>query len=254
MFAQRIRSLRLSKKISQDDLAKLVGKTQQAIYFWEKGNNEPGYETLCKLADFFSVTTDYLLGRSDILLDQTPIPGTTHTTLPILGTIHAYLPILTEENYEGYLEVPACIHADYVLRMAGDSMIGAGILDGDYAICVESENPLTAGIIVVLKDDCPISEATLRYYFKDNGNPKLKAANPNYSDLNYEGYRCAGHMVALIRKDAPRYQHYQAFLVINYSEEWTKVIEWATQAGLKANQVKEILAGQIEIAKKLTIQ
>ncbi len=65
MFAQRLRELRTSRKLSQQDLADIVGKTQQAVNLWEKGENEPGYETLKKLADLFSVTVDYLLGRTD---------------------------------------------------------------------------------------------------------------------------------------------------------------------------------------------
>lgn len=63
MFAQRLRELRTSKNLSQQDIADLVGKTQQAVNLWEKGDNEPSHDILKKLADFFSVTVDYLLGH-----------------------------------------------------------------------------------------------------------------------------------------------------------------------------------------------
>lgn len=242
MFAQRIRELRTAKDISQQDLANLVGKTQQAIYFWEKGDNEPAYDILIKLADFFSVSVDYLLGRAAI----------PQIRIPILGSIRAGIPILTEENYGGYLDVPGSIRADFALRVVGNSMIGVGILDGDYAICRENEEPQTGQIIVALHDEGSTSEATLKFYFNGSGQPKLRAANPTYPDIDYlKGYRCAGHMVALMRQDAPGYQTYKDYLTVAGHEEWTEVIELASQAGLKVSQVKEILAGQIDIAKRL---
>jgi hypothetical protein len=103
-----------------------------------------------------------------------------------------------------------------------------------------------------LKDEGSISEATLKFYFNNSDEPKLKAANPQYADLYYKkGYRCAGYMVALVRQDAPGYQTYIEYLAVAGHEEWTEVIELATEAGLAVNQVREILAGQIEIAKRL---
>jgi transcriptional regulator with XRE-family HTH domain len=66
VFAERIKILRQQKDLSQQELAKIVGKTQQAVGLWEKeGGNEPDHETLNKLADYFNVSTDYLLGRTD---------------------------------------------------------------------------------------------------------------------------------------------------------------------------------------------
>jgi transcriptional regulator with XRE-family HTH domain len=67
VFAERIKILRQQKDLSQQELAKIVGKTQQAVGLWEKeGGNEPDHETLNKLADYFNVSTDYLLGRTEI--------------------------------------------------------------------------------------------------------------------------------------------------------------------------------------------
>jgi len=66
MFGDILKKLRNEKRLSQQELAEIVGKSQQAVYFWEKGDNEPGIETLKKLANFFNVTTDYLLGRPEI--------------------------------------------------------------------------------------------------------------------------------------------------------------------------------------------
>ena len=61
-FSIRLYELRTEKNLSQQKLAKLIGVTQKAIDFWEKGINEPKASYIIKLANFFEVTTDYLLG------------------------------------------------------------------------------------------------------------------------------------------------------------------------------------------------
>jgi transcriptional regulator with XRE-family HTH domain len=62
----RIKDLRAEKGISQNELAKALGLTQQAISAYENGLREPDLETLQKIADFFNVSVDYLLGRTDV--------------------------------------------------------------------------------------------------------------------------------------------------------------------------------------------
>ena len=62
----RLRELRLEKKLLQSDVAKVIGKTDRMVGFYETGVRDPSTETLSLLADFFGVSTDYLLGKSDI--------------------------------------------------------------------------------------------------------------------------------------------------------------------------------------------
>lgn len=62
IISTRIKELRIDANISQQELAKEIGVSQKAIDFWEKGINEPKASYVVKLAVFFKVTTDYLLG------------------------------------------------------------------------------------------------------------------------------------------------------------------------------------------------
>lgn len=62
-FPTRIRELRKERRLAQKSIADYLGITRQAIAAYENNKREPGYETLCKLADYFNVSTDYLLGR-----------------------------------------------------------------------------------------------------------------------------------------------------------------------------------------------
>lgn len=70
-FATNMRILMKERRITQDELAAKIGKTKQSVSQYVNGDSEPGYETLVKIADFFSVSTDYLLGISNIKTPDT---------------------------------------------------------------------------------------------------------------------------------------------------------------------------------------
>ena len=65
VFCDRLKMLRIEKKLSQPDLAKLIGVSNGMISFWENGVNEPTITNLVKLSQIFEVSTDYLLGLED---------------------------------------------------------------------------------------------------------------------------------------------------------------------------------------------
>lgn len=65
VLGKRLTSLRNNKKKRQEDIAKIIGVTRPAYTAYEKGKRNPDYETLLKLASYFEVTVDYLLGKSD---------------------------------------------------------------------------------------------------------------------------------------------------------------------------------------------
>ncbi|MYZ04507.1 helix-turn-helix transcriptional regulator [Lactobacillus salivarius] len=71
MIGQTIRDLRKLKKMSQSELAKVVGVSQTTVTAWETGKAEPSSSAISSLADYFDVTTDYLLGRPDKKDDNT---------------------------------------------------------------------------------------------------------------------------------------------------------------------------------------
>lgn len=64
-FSARVKKLRESRGLSQDALGKIIGVKRYSIYTYEKGRNYPDIPRLIALADYFDVTTDYLLGRTD---------------------------------------------------------------------------------------------------------------------------------------------------------------------------------------------
>ncbi|MDL2248744.1 helix-turn-helix domain-containing protein [Tyzzerella sp. OttesenSCG-928-J15] len=69
IFSQRLKELRKARNVKQTDVAEYLGVQPRTIRFYESGTNEPSFELVVKLADFYDVSTDYLLGRTD---DETP--------------------------------------------------------------------------------------------------------------------------------------------------------------------------------------
>lgn len=65
LFKERLKELRIAKKLSQTELAKVLNVSQRSISSWETGFRQPDFETLERLANYFEVTTDYLLGLED---------------------------------------------------------------------------------------------------------------------------------------------------------------------------------------------
>ena len=120
--------------------------------------------------------------------------------VPILGKVPAGKPLFSEENIEGLLTVPDDMGSGklFALQVKGDSMIGAGILDGDKVI-VKQQGIAENGEIV-----CAVinGEATLKRFFKKDGVVTLKAENEQYAPIIVsEGeFRIAGRVVGLLRK------------------------------------------------------
>ncbi len=120
--------------------------------------------------------------------------------VPILGKVPAGKPLFSEENIEGLLSVPDDMGSGklFALQVKGDSMIGAGILDGDKVI-VKQQGIAENGEIV-----CAVinGEATLKRFFKKDGVITLKAENEKYAPITVsEGeFRIAGRVVGLLRK------------------------------------------------------
>ena len=65
LFSERVKELRKEAGLKQSDLASALGTTQRKVSYWEIGKIEPDLQTLCKIADYFKVSTDYLVGRCD---------------------------------------------------------------------------------------------------------------------------------------------------------------------------------------------
>lgn len=192
----RMKQLRLERNLNMRETANLLNIPYTTYVNYEKGTREPNPEMLITLANFFKVSIDYLLNRNDERTINTNRDNDLYKTYsnisPIktkkfrmLGSIACGEPIYANEEYETYIEASAEINADFCLTAKGDSMINARIFDGDIVFIREQPDVENGEIAAIIIDD----EATLKRVYKYKNRIELRAENPLYQPLNYEGYK-----------------------------------------------------------------
>lgn len=144
------------------------------------------------------------LGKRPDMADDTPVPASApeHTVaIPVMGRIAAGVPISAIQTHSHTIPVPTDMLGNgehFALEVRGDSMIEAGILDGDTVVIKRSDSANTGDIVVALVED---EEATLKRLRKRGGSIALEAANPAYETRIYGPDQVAvqGCLVGLMR-------------------------------------------------------
>lgn len=123
----KIKKLRKSKGLTQAQLAKMLGVVPTAVSAWERNENRPLMDKLTIIAEIFDVPVQTFFDGEDFKSQNVKL------VIPLIGTICAGDGLLAEQNIEEYIHYPFRNkrQPDFALRVKGDSMIGAGIEDGD---------------------------------------------------------------------------------------------------------------------------
>jgi repressor LexA len=119
--------------------------------------------------------------------------------LPLVGQVAAGQPILAEENIEEYVQVPAIAggaEGEYVLRVTGESMRDAGILQDDYVVVRPQETAKNGDIVVALLGE----DATVKRYFKERDHIRLQPENETMEPIRSKDVRVLGKVVGVFRK------------------------------------------------------
>lgn len=194
-FHLRIRELRNSRKLSQQELADYLRISKSSINMYERGEREPSLDTLEAIADFFNVNMDYLTGKNDnpqyyeegtSALSEFPnIKPIRLKKFPMLGEIACGKPIFAQEEKKAYIMADMNIDADFCLTAKGDSMINARIHNGDIVFIRQAEMVENGEIAAVIIDN----EATLKrvYYYPEKNKLMLTPENPAFEPFVYVG-------------------------------------------------------------------
>ncbi len=180
----RIKELRKAKNVTQIQLCKIINVAQPTLSGYETGNFQPENETLFKLADYFGVSVDYLLGRtenkkSSVLANEVELNDL--YTIPLLGRVVAGVPLESQENLEGYIHISYAPPQEYfALRVQGDSMLNAGIRDKSVLVVHKQAYAENGDIVVALIN----GEATVKRFKLYGENIFLMPENPTYEPIS----------------------------------------------------------------------
>lgn len=132
--------------------------------------------------------------------DDSGIPKGDVSYAPVIGKVTAGIPITAVENIEEFIPIPSHLtNGDsdiFVLVIEGESMIEAGILDGDMVIIRKQNTAENGDIVVAMTDD---DEATVKRFFKEKNHIRLQPENPNMEPLLYTNVSILGKVVGLYR-------------------------------------------------------
>ena len=119
-------------------------------------------------------------------------------SLPLLGSVAAGAPMLAEENIEDYVSVPEVAgggDGQYLLRIRGDSMKDAGILEGDYVVVHSQDTAQNGEIVVALLGE----EATVKRFFRESDHIRLQPENETMEPIRSKEVKVLGRVVGLLR-------------------------------------------------------
>jgi repressor LexA len=121
--------------------------------------------------------------------------------LPLVGQIAAGGPLLAEDNIEDHIAVPERLRGDFIVRVKGESMIDAGILDGDLLVVQRAQDARNGDIVVALAgDDESADEATVKRFFSEDGRVRLQPENASMEPIYARHVQILGRVAGVVRE------------------------------------------------------
>lgn len=186
-IGDNIKKCRLARDMTLEDVAKMVGISRQTMSRYENGiiGNIPS-DKIERMAKAMRVSPGVIMGWEEFeQLPSNMVAVPELKKVPLVGQIACGTPILAEQNIEDYIDLPHHIRADYALTCKGDSMIGAGVHDGDVVYIRKQAQVDNGQIAAVLVDS---EDATLkRFYFDGKATVTLTAENPAVPPMVFAG-------------------------------------------------------------------
>lgn len=211
-FKSRLKELRTQMGISQEKLADMLGITKPAVSHYERGIRKPDLDMLTALCDIFNVSSDYLVGNTDVtlrFLNSSDIGRLANGSvrIPVLGYVAAGIPIDAIEDIVDWEEITPSMAASgkyFGLRIKGSSM-EPRIIEGDTVI-VRSQSDADSGDVVIVQVNG--DQATCKRLAKYASGISLISFNPAYAPMNFTNEEIETLPVTIIGKVVENRQKY----------------------------------------------
>lgn len=180
-LGDKLKNRRLELGLTLEEVGNIVGVTKSTVRKWETGDIENmRRDKIALLSTALQVSPLYIMGVEE---DGDEIINVPTNKIPLIGTIAAGEPILAEQHIEEYIDLETATRADFCLRVKGNSMIGAGIKNGDIVFIRLQDDVDDGEIAAVLIDD----SATLKRVFKLGTLIQLRSENPDIKPIILNG-------------------------------------------------------------------
>ena len=221
-LVERIESLCEERGISIRKMEREAGVGQGSTSKWKAGAYSPASTSVQRIASYFGVSLDYLLGDSEEpvsfeMIDQLKkkrhetasdnLQKTSSVTIPVLGRVAAGVPLTAEEQILGYEDIPTewtYLGNYFALRVKGDSM-NPRICDGDVLIVRQQKNADSGDVVVVRIGE---EDATVKRYVRNEGSITLQPFNTAYEPLVFTNKQIKSLPVSIIGKVIENRQKY----------------------------------------------
>ena len=203
---KRLRNVFEKSGLTQTEVCEKTGINKGALSSYLSGRYFPKQKTIDKLSKVFNVSINYLMGfepEHSQRVDDSDLEGITNISfpasrpVPILGDICAGEGTWCEDNFEGHFFIDSSVKADFCVRVRGDSMIDAGIRDGDLAFIKKTYDYKDGNIYAVrINSDC---EAVLKKVFWQDDTIVLNPCNAEYKPIvtDSEGVSVVGECIGV---------------------------------------------------------
>lgn len=208
-FGDILKELRENCGLTQRELATRLGLGYSTVAMYESGKREPNFETLEKIADYFNTDMNYLYGKTDVKNRMTIIEGTdiihSITKIPVYAPLCCGSGLFVDDEVIDYVAIPTeslQSHKEYFGQYAkGDSMIGAGINDGDILIFEKINGIISQGQIGCFCIDENIATCK-KMMIAEDSTVYLMPANENYPPITItvenSCFRCIGKLAFVV--------------------------------------------------------
>lgn len=179
----KLKQLRIERDLSQEEVGKIIGISGQALGLYENGKRDIPTKNLLKLANFYDVSADYILGKTKLRKNNEYEEKNKY--IPVLGIVKAGYNYLADENIIGYVSVnDNTLKSEdfFALEVKGNSMEPI-IYEKDIAIVKKQEEFENGDIVVALING---DEATIKRAYKNERGIVLQPANPMIEPLKFE--------------------------------------------------------------------
>lgn len=211
-YSERIKELRTQQHWSQQDLADRLDLSKQTISQYERGVRKPDQDNLIALCDIFNVSTDYLLGKTDVTVRylnsvQLQKLSAGSVRIPVLGRVAAGIPIDAIQDILDWEEIPSKLGRTgefFALKIQGHSM-EPRIADGDVVI-VHCQPDADSGDVVIVQVN--VDHATCKKLIKHESGISLISFNPAYDPINFTNDQIESLPVTIIGRVIENRQKY----------------------------------------------